>query len=137
LIATPCVPRFNGMFAFALWDDETETLTLGGDRLGKKPLLYRLFGDGYVCFASELGALLEHPAIDPRICSKALMQFLSIGYVLKESCIIVGVETLPLASVVTHKRGTLPKIIEYWNLAADFKNKEQYASHGKAAHGTF
>jgi asparagine synthase (glutamine-hydrolysing) len=52
-----CFDRFIGMFAFAVYDCESDTVTLARDRFGKKPLYYTL-RDGHVLFASELKALM-------------------------------------------------------------------------------
>jgi asparagine synthase (glutamine-hydrolysing) len=57
-----CVAHFNGMFAFALWDEERETLFLARDRMGEKPLYYTEQA-GWFIFGSELRAVLEHPAV--------------------------------------------------------------------------
>ena len=53
-----CVERFNGIFAFAIWEVETETLFLARDRMGVKPLFFSLPPRGGLVFASELKALL-------------------------------------------------------------------------------
>ena len=55
-----CVDRFRGMFAFALWDRNRETIFLARDRLGVKPLFYAVLDDGTLLFGSELKSLLAH-----------------------------------------------------------------------------
>ena len=62
-----CVDRFRGMFAFAIWDRNRETLFLARDRLGVKPLYYALLDSGMLVFGSELKSLLEHPDLRRKI----------------------------------------------------------------------
>ena len=79
-----CVTRFRGMFAFALWDASKRTLFCARDRLGIKPFYY--FWDGRVfAFASEIKALLEHPAISAASRRTALLsEYLAFGYISEE-----------------------------------------------------
>jgi len=93
---TQCLKRFNGMFAFALYDVRQKTLFLARDRAGEKPLFYHQ-ADGVIRFASELKALLADPALPRRVSSEALDCFLAAGYVAGERCILHGFNKLPPA----------------------------------------
>ena len=72
--------KFNGMFAFALWDRRDRLLTLARDRLGEKPLYYGV-QKGTLFFASELKAIRAHSHFEPRIDRDALASFLRFSYV--------------------------------------------------------
>src|SRR6266851_9235225 len=76
-----CVTRFRGMFAFALWDRNRETLFLARDRLGVKPLYYARLGDGTLIFGSELKSLMVHPGFKREIEPGAVEDYLAYGYV--------------------------------------------------------
>ncbi|GCE00754.1 asparagine synthase (glutamine-hydrolyzing) [Embleya hyalina] len=69
------VDRFNGMYAFAVWDTRTRELWLVRDRLGIKPLYYRPLPGGVV-FGSEPKAILAHPASRPRVDDEGLAQLM-------------------------------------------------------------
>jgi asparagine synthase (glutamine-hydrolysing) len=91
--------RFHGMFAFALWDDETKSLFLVRDRLGIKPLLYVQGGFG-VAFASELQALYEFPRFRPRLDHSAVASFLRYGVVPGHECIVDPVRKVPPGTII-------------------------------------
>lgn len=81
-----CVDHFNGMFAFAVWDEPQATLYLARDRMGQKPL-YMAFPASStetsvdaVAFASELPALLEVPWVERAIDNDGLLSYLQLGY---------------------------------------------------------
>ena len=76
-----CVPMFEGMFAFAVYDSRRRELLLARDRLGKKPLFYAEL-DGALHFASEIKALRASPAWDPALDLSELEGYLSLGYFL-------------------------------------------------------
>lgn len=73
-----CVERFNGIFAFGIWDDKTRTLFMGRDRLGVKPLFYAQLNSGMI-FGSELKSLLAHPEVSHAITAEGLAEVFSIG----------------------------------------------------------
>ncbi len=73
--------RLDGMFALAAWDSREQRLLLARDRLGKKPLYYAPLPGGGLSFASEIKALLQHPAVERTLAPDALGQFLCYGYV--------------------------------------------------------
>jgi len=70
-----------GMFAFALWDRQTHTLTLARDRFGEKPLYYGTAKQGALLFGSELKALSAHPLFEGHVNREALGLYLRYGYV--------------------------------------------------------
>ncbi len=72
------VEKLRGMFAIALWDRDRQSLLLARDRFGIKPLYYAL-ADGSISFASELGALLEHPSFSRQVDTEALHCFLAFN----------------------------------------------------------
>ena len=109
------VPRFNGMFAFAVWDRAERVLHLGRDRIGKKPLYYARLGPTVV-FGSELKALRAHPAFAAPIDRESLSLYLRFGYVPSPATIYAGVLKLAPGSLVTiaDPAAPLPAPVTYW-----------------------
>jgi len=115
-----CVDRFRGMFAFAIWDRNRETLFLARDRFGVKPLYYAELADGMIAFGSELKALLEHPGVQREIDPLAVEEYFAYGYVADPRTIFRGVKKLPPATTLTLVRGRpVGEPVEYWD--APFK----------------
>ena len=113
-----CVRRFNGMFAFALWDRNRQTLFLGRDRLGKKPLYYARLADGRLIFASELKSLLEDRALGRVLDERAVEDYLAYGYVPDPRTILKGVYKLPPAhTLVAVRRQPVAAPKAYWDVA--------------------
>lgn len=98
--------RFNGMFAFALWDARERTLHLVRDRMGEKPLYYG-WVEGSFVFASELGALKAHPRVGSRleVDRDALAAYLRLNYVPAPHSIYRGVSKLPAGTVLSVRAG--------------------------------
>lgn len=73
-----CVDLFNGIFAFAIWDQKEQSVFLARDRFGVKPLFYA-FRNSSLIFASELKAMLEHPLIKPEIDQEGLAEIFALA----------------------------------------------------------
>ena len=112
-----CVERFRGMFAFALWDRNRETVFLARDRLGVKPLYWSLLDDGTLLFGSELKSLLAHGNLPRDIDPYAVEEYFALGYVAEPRTIFRHARKLPPAHTLTIRRGRpLPQPREYWNV---------------------
>jgi asparagine synthase (glutamine-hydrolysing) len=112
-----CVERFRGMFAFALWDSEREALFLARDRVGEKPLYYSATKDGFLVFASELGAVVAGLPDAPETDAEAVEDYFALGYVPDPKSIYSGVFKLPPAHTlcVSRTQGlSLPR--RYWDV---------------------
>jgi asparagine synthase (glutamine-hydrolysing) len=105
--------HLNGMFALAIWDARKRRLVLARDRLGKKPLYYRL-EPGRLLFASELKSLLEVPGIERRIDPQALDDYLTLQYVPHPRTILAGFAKLPPAHYAVFAEGKF-STQAYWN----------------------
>jgi asparagine synthase (glutamine-hydrolysing) len=94
--------RLNGMFAFALWDTQEQTLLLARDRWGVKPLYYAIAGESLV-FGSEIKALQCHPNFETRLNLKALRQYLTFQNYYNDQTLFEGVHLLPAGTTMTVK----------------------------------
>ncbi len=73
-----CLSRFNGIFAFAVWEKKGRRLFFARDRMGVKPFFYH-FEDGSFVFASEIKTILEYPDVRPVIDARGVAELLFIG----------------------------------------------------------
>ena len=94
---TGALKRFNGMFAFALWDKQRKELLLARDRYGIKPVYYMRQG-GRVVFGSEVKAILADPDCRAEIDQQALLEYLTFQNLLTERTIFRDVKLLPAGS---------------------------------------
>jgi asparagine synthase (glutamine-hydrolysing) len=112
------VKRFNGMFAFALWDREVRALHLVRDRLGEKPLYYGWMGRTFL-FGSELKALRAHPRFAGSIDPDALALYFRFNCIPAPYSIYKKVYKLPPATILTlntAERELCPAFVPYWLL---------------------
>lgn len=110
-----CVERFRGMFAFALWDENTQTLFLARDRLGIKPLCYWRTPER-TCFASELQAFHQLESRPRRLDLQALDAYLELQYVPAPHTIFQEVRKLPPGCTLTIQANGVGKMRHYWKL---------------------
>jgi len=116
-----CLVRFNGMFAFALYDADRDALFLARDRLGVKPLFYAELSDGALIFASELKGLLVHPRLRREVSPHAVEDYLAYGWVPDDSSIVAGVRKLAAGHSLLVRRGSgVPEPVRWWDV--DFSN---------------
>lgn len=123
-----CLRRFNGMFAFAIYDGGRRELFLARDRLGVKPLYMASLSDGSLAFASELKGLLAHPLLRREVDPLAIEDYLTWGYVPDHRAILKGVEKLPAGHYRVLRHGAPPAApVRWWDLSFAGRHK------GKAA----
>jgi asparagine synthase (glutamine-hydrolysing) len=118
-----CVKRFRGMFAFALWDRNRQTLFLARDRMGVKPMYYALLDDGTLLFGSELKSLLAHGGLRRDIDPLAVEEYFALGYVAEPRTIFKQALKLPPAHTLLVRRGQplgLPQA--YWDVRFTLDN---------------
>lgn len=111
-----CVEFLTGMFAFAIYDTERQTLFIARDRAGEKPLFFS-HRNGVFVFASELKALLADPGQPRRIDLEALDQYMAFGYVAGGRCLLAGARKLPPGHALAYDiRGDELRSWRYWSL---------------------
>jgi asparagine synthase (glutamine-hydrolysing) len=127
-----CVLRFNGMFAFAVWDTESRRLTLARDRYGIKPLYYCRVGDVFL-FGSEIKALLAHRDCSARIDEEALLEYFTFQNFLSDRTLFRGVRLLPAGTYMTVgcDPRPVPAPTRYWDF--NFHEPEAPCDHREYA----
>src|SRR5580700_7708488 len=110
-----CVQHLRGMFAFAIWDTKKQSLFIARDRLGIKPLYYRLSSQNFV-FGSEIKVVLACPEMRPTFNREALPEYLAFGYISAEETFYNGVlKLMPGHRLEVNKQGEL-RVEQYWDL---------------------
>jgi asparagine synthase (glutamine-hydrolysing) len=115
-----CLSRLNGMFAFALWDEQERALFLVRDRVGIKPLYYsttdaRAPG---LAFASEIKSILATELIKAELDFESLHQFLTFLWVPDPNTLFRGIKTVPPGHFVEWRDGKIT-IKEWWDISFD------------------
>ena len=102
---TDCVKRLRGMFAFAIWDRNQQSLFLARDRMGVKPMYYAVLDDGTLLFGSELKSVMAHGGLRREIDPPAVEEYFALGYVAEPRTIFKQAKKLPPASTLLIRRG--------------------------------
>jgi asparagine synthase (glutamine-hydrolysing) len=107
-----CVRDLRGMFAFAIWDGPRRRLFMARDRLGQKPLAYRL-EPRRIVFGSEMKAVLRAPGVPRELDVEALHDYLTYQYVPHPKTMFRGIRKLPPAHYLLWEEGQA-RVEEYW-----------------------
>ena len=119
-----CVQRFNGMFAFAIWDKTRQELFIARDRYGIKPLYYTFQGRSFF-FASEQKAILALPTVKRAIDYEALIEYFTFQNIFTDKTLLEGISLFPAgcwARLPLGSEGWKPPIKHYWDF--DFREPE-------------
>ena len=121
-----CVQYFDGMFAFAIWDDEEKKLFAARDRFGEKPFYY-FFDDEKFIFGSEMKALWA-AGVERNVNKKMLFNFLTIGYTdnpnIPEETFYENIQKLPSASFLEYSFSDQQVVVEnYWDIDIENVNE--------------
>ncbi len=105
----------NGMFAFAIWDEERQILFCARDRFGEKPFYYATGNNGELIFASEIKAILATGLVEPELNDEAIYHYLRHMYVDSQQSIYKNINVLPPAHQLIYRDGKI-EISQYWNV---------------------
>ncbi len=111
-----CLERFNGMFAFAIFDRRKRSLFLARDHYGTKPL-YWYCNNGLLLFASEIKAIQEHPAVSRSVCYPALNEYFTFQNIFTDLTLFEGIRILVPGCTLqlSIDRYSEPKVHRYWD----------------------
>ncbi|MDH5162932.1 asparagine synthase (glutamine-hydrolyzing) [Heyndrickxia oleronia] len=113
-----CIHYFNGIFAFAIWDEKKQQLFAARDRLGVKPLFYREHNGGLL-FGSELKAILAHPEVKPELGRDGLSEIFGLGPSKTPGHgIFQGINELRPAFALTFSKNGMRQW-RYWNVKSE------------------
>src|SRR5580765_7910874 len=119
------VTELEGDFAIGLWDEQARRIVLARDRIGVKPLYYTLAG-GRLIFASEIKAILQHPAVSRDVDEEALYHYLTFLATPAPQTLFSGIQKLPAGSLLTcDARGDV-KVTRYWDAIVDSRDPDEF-----------
>ncbi len=133
-----CIKRFNGMFAMALYDTQTQSLFIVRDRLGIKPLYYTRHrdtkGKDIFIFSSEIKSLLAYPGCNKKLNKQAISSYLSFRYSLGEETLFENIYSLQPGTYMVIAKDGSTETVPYWDipqLPRRDRGEEYYAKQVK------
>ena len=110
-----CLERFNGMFAFAVWDRQKRELFIARDRYGIKPLYWARAGDDLL-LGSEIKSFLQHPGFRARVSPEHLLEYFTFQNLFTDGTLFHGVRMFPAGSHATLRPGDIElRPVRYWD----------------------
>ncbi len=118
-----CVHHLRGMFAFAIWDRQEETLFVARDRLGIKPFFYSLLSDGHFAFGSELKVLTANSLFDKTLRDESVEDYFTFGYIPEPNTIYKNAFKLSPGHRLLLRKGdkAISEPEEYWDIPTEFE----------------
>ena len=123
-----CVDHLRGMFAFAIWDTRQQSLFIARDRLGIKPLYYRLTPECFL-FGSEIKVILACPGVDREFNREVLAEYLAFGYLSGPDTFFSGIRKLMPGHTLELQESGEIQIRRYWDISLtddDARHTESY-----------
>jgi len=126
-----CIYKFNGMFAFALWDRRRDIIFLARDRYGIKPL-YISRNNNQVVFSSEVKSILAYENEDISIDYEGLYEYFTFQNFFTEKTLFKNIQLLPPGHFIEIQLGSHAKVVqkEYWDFSfeesEEIKNENEY-----------
>lgn len=115
------LPKFNGMFAFGLWDKAEKTLLIARDRYGVKPVYYYHQNDVFL-FGSEIKSFFPHPAYKKQIDTEGLLEYMTFQNFFTDKTLFKDTQLLPAGTSMLVKADGSTDINQYWDF--DFSEPE-------------
>ena len=125
-----CVKKFNGIFAFAIYDEKEKRVVLARDVMGVKPLFYTM-KNGTFIFGSEIKALFKHPYVEPVVDKDGLTELFALGpAVIPGTTVYKNIEEVKPAQYIIVNEDGIKKDM-YWELKAEEfnENEEESVEH--------
>ncbi len=134
--STKSVEKFNGMFAYVIFDKQLNTITAVRDRAGVKPLFY-YWDENILLFASELKAFSEHPKFIKKVNNDAVADYFKYNYVSTPNCIFENAHKLNPASILQFNIATRNLIVtKYWSVYDSYNKPKLDISFSEALNKT-